>query len=288
MKTWLLALACCWLTISAWASPQFEPNARGILFLKGPSAGFDLGSRHVYFKQVKADNPNLMIYAHGGGGLGRADRTRAALFGRFGFDVLSFDAFAMNEVQALWANRNLSDESKQQLVINVLTGAIQHANALAHYQNIVLYGQSNGARAILLVLNELAEIDKRKIKMILSEAPSSHGKAMPDTLDIPTHFFVGAVDNWGGNAESDLMWTRFNYLTRGTNQAWYEQQVKKGSPVHLTVYEGAGHGFHAGPLQGVERNLAGRGKTTGYLGADPAVVQTYENALESLVKPFNP
>jgi len=285
-RIFLLALACACLPLRARASPKFVPNSRGLLFLKGPSASFDLHSSNVYLKQAKTNNRNLMIYAHGGAGLRQADSKRAKLFERFGFDVMSFDAFAMNKLDPLWVNKNLSDEAKQQLVINVLTGAIRYANSLQHYENIVLFGQSNGARAILVILNELAPADKRKIRMIISEAPSSHGKALPNQHEIPIHLFVGSLDNWGGKSVSDLMWKRFNYLTRGTNETWFEQQILKGNPINLTVYEDAGHSFHDGPLREIERKLTGMGKTLGYLGANPEVVQNYEKALQKLIKPF--
>ena len=274
------------LFLNANSATQFEPRGpRGVHQLVGESEPFNIDSRHVQYIKSKDNNKNLMIYAHGGGGLGRADKTRAELFGTFGFDVLFFDAFAMNGVQPLWGNRNLGDETKQQLVLNVLKGAVKFANA-RNYETIVLYGQSNGARSILLVLNDLEETEQKAIKLILSEAPSNYGKSMPEKVKIPTYFFVGAMDNWAGKSEADLMWERHNPIALITNKNWYEKQLEIGSPVHLIVYEGAAHGIHDGPLQAVERDMGGRGKTIGFRGAKGEALAHYESDLKRISKQF--
>jgi dienelactone hydrolase len=283
MRRLWAALSFLFLSCSGQAMPNFEPNDKGFLFLNEPSEQFSPNSRDVRFITTAANNKNIMVYAHGGGGMGPGDRTRAQLFEKFGFDVLYFDAFAMNGVNGLWANRNLSDQAKQQMVINVLVGAIQFANRKG-YENIVLYGQSNGARAILLVLNLLDETDKQKIKLILSEAPASFGNAYPAEIDIPTYFFVGDRDNWGGTHETDLMWERWNPMTQSTSKRWYEEQVKLGKPVQLTVYPGAGHGFHHGAFRGIERDMRAKGKITGYAGANPDVVRQYEKDLKDIIR----
>ncbi len=263
---------------------QFEQGPNKFWQLKGDSKSFDPNNRHVSFVKKGNSNKSLMIYAHGGGGMGPADVTRARLFESFGFDVLSFDAFAMNGVEALWANRNLSDYTKQELVRKVMVGGIEHTYQV--YENIVLYGQSNGAKVVIAVLNDLSEDKKAKIKVIISEAPAAWGLPLPNEIKIPIHFFVGSIDNWGGRmGEKDLMWSRF-VPPVGSMEDWYKNQVRLGGPVHLTEYPGAGHSFHAGPVKAVTRKMAGVGTITGYLGAPPEVLRQYEDDLKKLVQPF--
>ena len=106
-----------------YATPEFSKGP-GLLFLVGSSAGFTESNKFVNFEKVREENNKLMIYAHGGSGLTDADKIRVTLFKKLGFDTVSFDAFAMNELDGTWVNRNLTDRAKQDLITNVLRGAI--------------------------------------------------------------------------------------------------------------------------------------------------------------------
>lgn len=248
--------------------------------LKGESKGFDKNNKYVKFKKTKNKNKYLMIYAHGGGGMTSADEKRVKLFEGFGFDIISFDAFKMNEIDANWANRNLSDATKQELVRNVLIGAL--LDTQQNYEKIVLFGQSNGARVAVALLGELNVEAKKKVKLVISEAPASGGLSLPNRVEVPIYFFVGSIDNWGGlKGDADLLWTRYSHPD-GSNDEWYNKQVRIGAPVHLVTYLGAGHSFHAGEVRAVTRKMAGSKVMTGYLGAPSKVIAQYESDLKKL------
>jgi dienelactone hydrolase len=282
MKSFLAILLLTLLAGCLVTPPKFAEGPGGFLYLVGPSKEFSEDSPHVTYAKTNRAGRNIMIYGHGGSGMTDSDKYRAGLFRGYGFDLLYFDAFAMNGIDPTWTNRNLTDEAKQQLIMNVMVGAIKFASSKG-YENIVLYGASNGGRAVLLVTSLLEDSVRSQVRLVLSEAPASHGKALPDRVSIPTYFFVGDKDNWGGNSENDLMWTRVNPVSRVTNKDWFDSQSQRGSPVHLFLYQEAGHSFHSGGLRPVQRTMRAGWSTTGYLGASPSAVRQYESDLRRIV-----
>ena len=94
------------------AAPEFS-KPPGLLYLVGSSAKFSASDKWVQISKYRDGNNKLMIYAHGGGGLNDSDKLRVSLFKKLGFDTVSFDAFAMNELDGVWVNRNLTDRAKQ-------------------------------------------------------------------------------------------------------------------------------------------------------------------------------
>ena len=223
-----------------------------------------------------------MIYAHGGAGMTDSDKKRVSLFKQWGFDTVSFDAFAMNDLDGTWVNRNLTDGAKQNLIMNVLRGAIAFTLNQNAYTDIVLYGQSNGAKVVISAVNPYEP--KPQIKLILSEAPPPSGNPLPLAMKTPTFLFFGEKDNWGGIREDDLMWSRKpSYLVEPSIKEWVTQQAEAGHPVKAILYPNSGHSFHSGKLTPVPRNMAGIGTITGNIGASNEDRVQYEKDVKRIV-----
>ena len=262
------------------AAPEFSTSP-GLKFLVGPSANFSASDKWVHITKHRDANNKLMIYAHGGGGLNDSDKLRVSLFKKLGFDTVSFDAFAMNELDGVWVNRNLTDRAKQDLIMNVMNGAIDFGMSQVSYTDIVFYGQSNGAK---VVINSIQRYDPNpRIKLILSEAPPPSGHPLPLDIQTPTVLFFGEKDNWGGMSENDLMWTRKFPHQPISNAEWVAQQSEKGRPVKVIFYPNAGHSFHSGRLMPISRTMAGIGTITGNLGANSEARIQYEKDLIQIV-----
>lgn len=268
---------------STYAAPEFSKGP-GLLFLIGSSAGFSDSNKWVNFEKIREENGKLMIYAHGGSGLTEADKLRVSLFKKLGFDTVSFDAFAMNELDGTWVNRNLTDRAKQDLINNVISGAIKVMLNKSNYTDVVLYGQSNGAKVVINAI-KTNEADPR-IKLILSEAPPPSGYTLPLDMQIPTFLFFGEKDNWAGTNEKDLMWTRKYPHQQLSIIEWVEQQAIKGRPVKVIFYPNSGHSFHSGGLTAIPRNMAGIGTITGNLGASAEDRMRYEDDIRRIVGEF--
>ena len=277
----IFLLAISFLVLpEAFAAPKFVEGPSRFLMLAGGAAEFTADHRAVTLVRGPGEGQRLMIYAHGGAGLTRADEDRVAIFRRLPFDVVYFDAFRINDLDSSWANRNLSDSAKQDLIGKILTGAINHFQKLG-YTRIVLYGASNGANVVINAPAQLA--NQSSIKLILAEAPSNYGHPLPDKLNVPTKVFVGLKDNWAGRSEDDLMWLRINPVSGKSLKDWIGEQQSHSSPVTVELYQGAGHSFHYGPLTTIMRKLRGF-DTVGYLGAPPDVTQKYERDIEMIVR----
>jgi len=264
----------------SYAAPEFSKGP-GLLFLVGSSAKFTASDKWVHISKHRDENNKLMIYAHGGSGLTESDKLRVSLFKKLGFDTVSFDAFAMNELDGVWVNRNLTDKAKQDLIMNVMSGAIEFTLNQKSYTNIVFYGQSNGAK---VVINALRLQDSNpRIKLILAEAPPPSGHPLPYDIHTPTVPFFGEKDNWGGMSEKDLIWTRkFPYQPISTAE-WYAQQSDKGHPVKVIFYPNSGHSFHSGKLTPISRTMAGIGTITGNIGASTEDRIQYESDVKRIV-----
>lgn len=266
----------------AYSAPEFSKGPGGFLFLEGSSAKFTDSDKWVYISKHQEKNNKIMIYAHGGGGLGDSDKQRVSLFKKWGFDTVSFDAFAMNDLDGTWANRNLTDKAKQDLIMNVMRGAIEFSLGQVTYTNIILYGQSNGAK---VVINAVSPNDpKPQIKLILSEAPPPSGRTLPLEMKTPTYLFFGEKDNWGGMSDGDLMWTRkLSYSSDPSIKDWVAQQSEKGNPVKANLYPNSGHSFHSGKLTPVVRNMGGNVTMTGNIGASNEDRIQYEKDVKRIV-----
>jgi len=266
---------------SVHAAPEFSKGP-GLLFLVGSSAQFSESDKWVQISKHHEKNNKLMIYAHGGAGMTDSDKKRVSLFKQWGFDTVSFDAFAMNDLDGTWVNRNLTDGAKQNLIMNVLRGAIAFTLNQNAYTDIVLYGQSNGAKVVINAVNPYDP--KPQIKLILSEAPPPSGNPLPLAMKTPTFLFFGEKDNWGGMREDDLMWSRkLSYLVGPSIKEWVTQQAETGHPVKAILYPNSGHSFHSGKLTPVPRNMAGIGTITGNIGASNEDRVQYEKDVKRIV-----
>jgi len=255
--------------------------------LVGSSADFSLDSWDVYVDKVTDKNTKVIIYAHGGGGLGRCERGAIRMLKNLGFDVIYFDAFAMNRLDPRWVNLNVSDASKQDIIGNVFMGAYKYALTQSHYTKIGFYGFSQGGSVVLAFLDKIQK-DSR-LRLILSEAPSSHGHPFPSAVNIPVYIFHGEKDNWGGRSESDLMFFRHGSIWNNgyrssaklSNANWAKKLQSEGQPVTAISYADAGHGFHCGMMHAVVRQMS-FGSVTGFAGVAPGALQMYENDIKDI------
>ena len=277
----VLCICALFFLRAAYAAPEFSKGP-GLLFLVGSSAKFSDSNKWVQISKHQEKNNKLMIYAHGGAGLTDPDKRRVSLFKQWGFDTISFDAFAMNDLDGTWVNRNLTDRAKQDLIMNVMSGAVEFTLNQNTYTDIVLYGQSNGAKVVINVIKR--HEPNPRIKLILSEAPPPSGNPLPFDIQTTTYLFFGEKDNWGGMIEEDLMWTRkAPFLHQPSIKEWVAQQSEKGRPVKATLYPNSGHSFHWGKLTPLARNMAGIGTITGNLGASNEDRIQYEKDVKRIV-----
>jgi predicted esterase len=266
----------------AYSAPEFSKGPGGYLLLVGSSAKFSASDKWVQVHKHQEKNNKLMIYAHGGSGLTESDKRRVLLFKLWGFDTVSFDAFAMNDLDGTWVNRNLTDKAKQDLIMNILHGAIEFTINQGSYKDIVLYGQSNGAK---VVINAVKRYESQpQIKLVLSEAPPPSGNSLPLEMKTPTYLFFGEKDNWGGMSEGDLMWTRKSSNTSDPAiKDWVALQTEKGNPVKVILYPNSGHSFHSGKLTPVPRTMAGGLTITGNIGGSNEDRIQYEKDVKRIV-----
>jgi len=184
----VLCICALFFLRAAYAAPEFSKGP-GLLFLVGSSAKFSDSNKWVQISKHQEKNNKLMIYAHGGAGLTDPDKRRVSLFKQWGFDTISFDAFAMNDLDGTWVNRNLTDRAKQDLIMNVMSGAVEFTLNQNTYTDIVLYGQSNGAKVVINVIKR--HEPNPRIKLILSEAPPPSGNPLPFDIQTTTYLFFG-------------------------------------------------------------------------------------------------
>jgi dienelactone hydrolase len=263
----------------------------GMLHLVGTSASFSLDSAGVTVDKVKDHNHKVVIYAHGGSGLTYSDRARIQMMKTLGFDVVYFDAFVMNKLDATWANRNISDASKQQIIKNVFDGACEYVLTQPQYSDIVFYGQSNGGKVVILAIDKF-QIHS-KLKLVLAEAPASWGLPLPDYINVPTVIFWGERDNWGGWGESDLLFwrktpvTEFEWQLKLSNSEWVEKAQQNKYPVSAIAYSESGHDFYAGNIRPVFRKMS-HADLVGYLGSTREDLTKYISDIKLITSQYVP
>ena len=123
-----------------------------------------------------------------------------------------------------------------------------------------------------------------RIKGILSEAPASTGRPLPDDLAIPTRIFYGQEDDWGNSPNvPTLMFERGN----PSMQVWVKTLRKKGRDIELILYEEAGHSFHSGRLHTKKRCFPSGRCSTGNLGASSKAVKLYERDAKVFIDAYS-
>ena len=123
-----------------------------------------------------------------------------------------------------------------------------------------------------------------RIKGILSEAPASTGRPLPDDLAIPTRIFYGQEDDWGNSPNvPTLMFERGN----PSMQVWVKTLRKKGRDIELILYEEAGHSFHSGRLHTKKRCFPSGRCSTGNLGASSKAVKLYERDVKVFIDAYS-
>jgi dienelactone hydrolase len=292
----------------------FTTRAGGEIYrVKGQTgASFTPNHESVFIHQPKSIKPPpIVIYIHGGRGLLDADEDRIKIFQEKGFVTISFDAFLINGFGSEdWVQRNLTNSGKQNLSGKIARGAFEYAISQKKWdtRNIFLYGQSNGAAAVLYLPSLVS--DPSRIRGILSEGFSGIGYGLPQKLDIPTRFFYGQKDTWGAGDNKTIYQRKTTYWPRGnfwagrgknkfpknlTVQGWVDIQKTSGKDVDIIIYENAGHSFHSQESKDGDignyglypsnqcRGVGGYFCYVGYLGANFSELKKYNKDIDNFI-----
>lgn len=252
-------------------------GSRGFYVLDGPFAAFDPAHPSVdVWTPAGAQNPPVMVYAHGGAGFREDDAARVALFRENGFATISFDSYQMNGFDDWqFVTRKVANSGKQQMNWGVFWGAVNYAQNQEGWDtgNIVLYGGSNGGRVVLYAGSELDKTDG--IRAIISEAPAATGYTLGD-YNIPTLVPFGQLDTWAGRSDTDYVWQRTYPNSPISIEDWVTTRREQGRPVEFRFYEDAGHLMFEGPLELVTVRRGDAVAFTAYEGASPEALSKYK------------
>lgn len=230
-------------------------------------------------KPFWAKKPPVVIMVHGGGGWGIFEENLASALVRNDIAVISFDAYRMNrlkEDKAVFAY-SVTNEARQRMIYKVALGAVNWAiSKKEEFSGIYIYGISNGG---VVAINLAGAVSSKDVKAVFSEGSSSAGLGLPDKINVPLRLLVGALDNYGGHAENDLVFTRqtkciFNVefiqppgnaktCNATTNQfaesksvsAWKDEQQAQGADIEVWTYKDSAHGVWAMPLTKTTRQF---------------------------------
>lgn len=267
------------------ATPKLrEVGSRGFFVLDGPFAAFDEKhpSVEIWIPDTDEKAP-VVVYAHGGAGYREDDRARVEMFRRNGFATISFDSYEMNGFDDwTFVTRKVANSGKQSMIWGVFRGAVEYASTSDAWdsRNIILYGGSNGGRAVLYAGSQ---IQNENIRSIISEAPAGSGFALGD-YNIPTIIPFGALDTWAGKSETDFVWKRTYPNSPVSIEDWVLAQQAKGRPVEIIFYENAGHLLFEGPLEKVTVKRGDAIAFTAYQGAAEGVLEKYERDVIDFAK----
>lgn len=242
--------------------------------VNGPLADFDPCHKSVVLNfPFGAHKPPLMIIAHGGSGLGVAERNIAYVFRRLGFVTLIFDSYEMNGLykQPLFWGTKVSNSARQRMNYKATLSAYKWALSDDRIDNskIYFYGLSNGAAT---VTNIAGTVDPTHVKAVFAEGLMSSGLGLPDKLNVPVRLIFGRLDNYGGRNENEWRWLieekcevnglfdqpqgsaqNCNFSKNAENLTispinWYENQRKESADIEIWWLEDAAHGVFVGPL----------------------------------------
>jgi len=260
-----------------------EVGSRGWYTTLEPFAGFDPNHESVeIYNPTEGKKVPIIVYAHGGAGYRDDDRARVEMFRRNGYATISFDSYEMNGLDWEFVTRKVTNNGKQNLIWNVLKGAVEYASKDNRWdnKNIFLYGASNGGRTVLYAGSELTKVN---IKGIIAEAPAATGYALGDFI-IPTIVPFGKLDTWAGKSDTDFVWTRTYPTSPISLENWAKSLQDKGRPIKFVFYENAGHLLFEGPLEKVKVRRGNNIAFIAYQGADDEALKQYEQDVIAFVK----
>lgn len=244
----------------------------GIVFVEPPYAGFDPCNSTVELR-LNENSDTLVLVLHGSGGSDASQTNVARRYQMAGYSVLYFDAFRINKIQRdhlFWSTAVHAGSTSRMLYFSAKAAVEwlgQHHPQRS--RKIIVHGFSMGAQA---AINLAATEGLRALTQVIAEAPANAGMGLPDQLLKPVHVFYGAQDNFGGLAVDEFLWKRrspclwnapientpagntalcsYAHFVRGqrtqTVEDYVDEQKRKGAPISLQFFEGAGHGIFNG------------------------------------------
>jgi dienelactone hydrolase len=249
----------------------------GFYDTQGEYAGFDPCHASVSISLPPAGagdfvgKPPLFILAHGGSGVGIAEKALANELNSRGIATLYFDAYEMNgfyQGRTFW-QASVTNRGRQLLNYTVALRAYEWAKSYPEIDTsrIFLWGISNGGN---VVANLAGVVDPAHVKGVFAEGAPIAGLGFPHQINVPTKMVYGKLDNYGGLTEDDWMVDRqaecylqvsYELAPSGTSDScnyldpsvrfnmtespreWVERLKANGQDIELVFYENAGHGI---------------------------------------------
>ncbi len=286
----------------------------------GPLAQFDpchasvIFSMPGIFSRKIVDPPPLMIIAPGGNGPGGAEMEMMRRMNREGVATLLYDTYEMNGFQYKGTTLFLlgvANESRQRMIFKATYGAYQWVQNQPKIDSSRIYinGLSNGGS---VAVNMAGVVDPKHVPAVIAEGASPTGIGFPDKTNVPLKLVYGRLDNYGGKAEDDWMYTRsdpcgFNFAFEmapvgvaarcsainnpqgmvPSPLEWMSSLKAQGLPVEMLFYENAAHGILNGPMNKGTRTY-GTGTTAnfryGWTGSSYDVPDKYISDIVKLIK----
>ena len=251
---------------------------KGKYFLTSKPADFDPCHSSVRFKIPKSKKlPPLVIGIGGGGGRKDAERLMNFLY-KNGFATIEFDIYQMNGISNYFEKGNsikYGNDTRQEMIFPISKQVVEWSfkQKKIDQSRIYVYGISNGAT---VAANIAAVFDSRKIKAVISDAPTHSGMGMPDDINVPTVLTFGKLDNYGATKENGWRWlwhgrcvmsvkikdaplgntkncnrdiSRFGDTNNENHLIWFEKQKNKGKKINMWFYEDSAHGIYVTDLK---------------------------------------
>jgi dienelactone hydrolase len=322
------------MTMDAIAQDDCNPPPRDVAKLveirsgfhkvRGPLAQFDPCHSSVnfsmpgIFSSKLGEPPPLMIIAHGGNGPGGAEIEMMRRMNREGIATLLYDAYEMNGFQYKGTTLFLlgvTNESRQRMIFKATHGAYQWAKNQPRIDSARIYinGLSNGGS---VAVNMAGIVEPDHVPAVIAEGASPTGIGFPDKINVPLKLVYGRLDNYGGKAEDDWMYTRsdpcgfnfeFDMAPVGVSARcsainnpqemvpspldWVSATKAQGLPVEMWFYENAAHGILIGRMK-KETRTYGTGATAnlrfGWTGSSYDVPDNYISDIVKLIKSSYP
>ena len=290
----------------------------------GPLAQFDPCHSSVnfsmpgFFSTKLGEKPPLMIIAHGGGGPGAAEKEMMRRMNKAGVATLLYDAYEMNGFQykgTMLFVLGVTNESRQRMIFKATFGAYKWAKKQPEIDTTRIYinGLSNGGS---VAVNMAGVVEPEHVPAVIAEGASPTGIGFPDNINVPLKLVYGRLDNYGGKAEDDWMYTRsdpcsfnleFKLAPVGvyarcsaknnptdmvqSPMAWASDLKSQGLPIDMWFYDNAAHGVFIGTMK-KETRTYGTGETAnfryGWIGSRDGDADQYAADIVKLIKSSYP